>query len=126
MTQEKLIVLLMFLMMVEVLCMRYFWLRSEAAEKENKELKAEIERKDRLLEAWENGEYLKRLQTLSEEEKVVYLRGEWLQTGHPCESCGDGWAFTDGDDVFHTCDETCEKLAAWNKQLKKETDHETD
>lgn len=40
MTQEKLIIFLMFLLMVEMLCMRYFWLRSEKAEEENKKLKA--------------------------------------------------------------------------------------
>lgn len=56
MTQNQVIVLLMFLLLVEVLCMRYFWLRSEAAEKENKQLKRDIERKDRLLARWEKGE----------------------------------------------------------------------
>lgn len=131
MTQEKLIIFLMFLLLVEVLCMRYFWLRSEKdeeeikrLERENKELKAEIERKDRLLEAWEKGEhhlsYLERLQTMSEEEKKVYLMGNWTYTSHPCERCDTGWAGVDGDEVFHTCRESCERLAAWNEKQKVE------
>ena len=48
MTQNHLIIFLMFLLLVEVLCMRYFWLRSEAAEEEVKRLKSELDRKDRI------------------------------------------------------------------------------
>jgi len=56
MTQNQVIVFLMFILLAEVLCMRYWWLRCEAAEKENKKLQRDIERKDRLLARWENGE----------------------------------------------------------------------
>lgn len=116
MTQEKLIIFLMFLLLLELLCMRYFWLRSEKdeeeikrLERENKELKAEIERKDRLLEAWEN-----------EWRESFHL---WGPNAHPCKGCGTGWGSANSEEV-HTCEETCEKLAAWNKQQKKEADHE--
>ena len=103
-------------------CRLYF--QSRRLERENEELKAEIERKDRLLQRWEEGvtdiSYLKRLQTMSEEEKKIHLMGNWTYTSHPCERCDTGWAGVDGDEVFHTCKESCERLAAWNEKQKKE------
>ena len=53
MTATQLIWLLFFGMLVNFAGMRYFWNRSEEAEKENKWLKSEIERKDRMLGEWE-------------------------------------------------------------------------
>lgn len=61
MTATQVIWLFFIGMIVNFAGMRHFWRRSEEAEKENKQLKekvgylkSEIERKDRILEAWEN------------------------------------------------------------------------
>lgn len=56
MTATQVIWLFFIGMIVNFAGMRYFWLRSEEAEKENKQLKRDIERKDRLLARWERGE----------------------------------------------------------------------
>lgn len=107
MTQNQLIIFLMFLLLLELLCMRYWWLRCEDAEKEVKQLKQENERKDRLLAAWET----------------------WVNTystsDHPCYGCGTAWGYANSEGA-HLCYETCEKLIAWNEQQKKEADHEPD
>lgn len=130
MTQEKLIIFLMFLLLLELLCMRYFWLRSEKDEEEIKELnaeikelKGEIERKDRLLEAWEksvsDNSYLEQLRTLPSVERSVYLMGKWRIPSHPCEGCDTGWGSANSEGIT-TCHDTCEKLAAWREAKKKE------
>ena len=111
MTQNQLIIFLMFLLLLELLCMRYFWLRSEKDEEEierlerkNKVLEAEIERKDLLLAEWE----------------------KWFNTSsasdHPCYGCGTAWGYANSEGA-HLCYETCEKLIAWNEQRKKEADN---
>lgn len=56
MTATQVIWLFFIGMIVNFAGMRYFWLRSEEAEKQNKQLKRDIERKDRLLARWERGE----------------------------------------------------------------------
>ena len=63
--------------------------------------------------------YLTRLQSLSATEKNAFLMGKWNYTSHPCERCDTGWGSA-GTDGVHTCKETCERLAAWNKKQEKE------
>ena len=63
--------------------------------------------------------YLTRLQSLSATEKNAFLMGRWNCTIHPCEGCNTGWGSASADGV-HTCNETCERLAAWNKKQEKE------
>lgn len=61
---------------------------------------------------------------MSDEEKRQVYMGRWNIPKHPCEGCGTGWGSANSEEV-HTCEETCEKLAAWNEQQKKEEDHGT-
>ena len=64
------------------------------------------------------------LKSLSDEEKQRVYMGRWNIPKHPCEGCGTGWGSANSEEV-HTCEETCERLASWNEQQKKEEDHGT-
>lgn len=96
---------------------------------EIEELKKEAVKMKSLIAAYElNGCIGKRqLQArgmMSDEEKRQVYMGRWNIPKHPCEGCGTGWGSANSEEV-HTCEETCERLASWNEQQKKEEDHET-
>lgn len=126
MTKTEIIWILIILMLALLFAIMFLDLLLEKEKKKYEDLMhvhkrtlKDIERKDRMLGAWEK--YVPFLEAHGAFElKDLPMTVEWSPTGQPCDGCGDGWAGIDGDDVFHTCMETCEKLAAWNEQQKKE------
>ena len=121
MEKTEIIWILILLMLALLFAIMFLDLLLEKEKKKYEDLMAvhkrtlkDIERKDRMLEEWE------KYAPFLEAQGAFAVKESVCPTRNPCDGCGDGWAGTDGDDVFHTCMETCEKLAAWNEQQKKE------
>lgn len=108
----EIICILLIILLIILLAMAYvIWSMDRLLDKEKEDYDdlmaihqrtlKDLERKDRLLAEWE----------------------KWVNTsstsGHPCVGCTTGWGSANSEEV-HTCEETCEKLAAWIEQQKKE------